>query len=500
MAKDIQDKFGQLLGSDTVRQLAGSAVSELLKNVGKNGSGGSSDEGPAGLPRGLSGVRGIAAGAGAAALAPVAAKGIGKLISGDGVGSIAEAPKNLAEGAASKLGDTVTGKVKEKVDDAGGPSGILKDSIKSALPFGGGDDDDEGEEGKSGGGGGGATGFGEGRRIMVQQVQYVPVNVKDVYRAWTGSEWPEYMHRVKTLDRQIEEDSARYAIGVKGLWFNKNFTAEVQEQVPFKFITWRTIQGDIKNVGRISFIEQGEDLTLMILNLDMSPSGLREKWVRGFRYHKRGIRSDLHRFAAWVQMRTQDELDELEGWLGTIEGGEIIQTHEEYVKEHEEEQNRGEGSDKDDDEEKPRAGRTGGSKKQPRRASGRSGSGGRSAAQSRSSRSAKSSSGRSSGSSSSRSGSSKSGGRSSGSSSSRSSRNGSGSSQSKSSSSRSSRNGSGSSQSKSSGRTRSSSSDSGHGRTRSSSSGRSRAGSSRSSRGSDSKHQGRQRTRSSRRS
>jgi hypothetical protein len=180
---------------------------------------------------------------------------------------------------------------------------------------------------------------------MVQQVQYIPVDVKDAYRAWTESEWPEYMHRVKTLDRQIEDDSARYAIGVKGLFFNKNFTGEVQEQVPFKFIAWRTTQGDIKNTGRVSFIDQGDGLTLMILNLDMAPSGLREKMVRGFRYHKRGIRSDFHRFAAWVQMRTQDELDEMEGWLGTIEGGEITQSHEEYVEEHEEEQNRGQDSE-----------------------------------------------------------------------------------------------------------------------------------------------------------
>jgi uncharacterized membrane protein len=198
--------------------------------------------------------------------------------------------------------------------------------------------------------GGGATGYGEGRRIMVQQVQYVPVNLKDVYRAWTDTEWPEYMHRVNTLDRQIEDEKARYAIGVKGLWFNKNFTAEVQEQVPFKFIAWRTTQGNIKNTGRVSFIEQGEGLTLMILNLDMAPSGLREKMVRGFRYHKRGIRSDFHRFAAWVQMRTQDELDEIEGWLGTIEGGEITQSHEEYVEEHEEEQNRGQDSEEGGEE------------------------------------------------------------------------------------------------------------------------------------------------------
>ncbi|MBV8575176.1 MAG: hypothetical protein JOZ58_09080, partial [Acetobacteraceae bacterium] len=405
MANDIQDRVGQILGSDSARALAGTAVSEALKAFGggrENGSGNGS--GGEHAHRGLSSMRGLAAGAGAAAVAPLAAKGISKLVKGDGLGSIADAPKKLAESATSKLGDTVEGKLKEKVEDAGGPSGILKDTVKSALPFGGGDDDeDEGEEGKSGGKGGGATGFGQGRRIMVQQHQYVPVNIKDVYRAWTGSEWPEYMHRVKTLDRQIEEDSARYAIGVKGLWFNKNFTAEVQEQVPFKFITWNTRQGDIKNTGRVSFIEQGEGLTLMILNLDMSPSGLREKWVRGFRYHKRGIRGDFHRFAAWVQMRTQDELDELEGWLGTIEGGEITQTHEEYVEEHPEEQNRGEDSDEDEEDEEEPRGRNGGEPRQRRQSSrsrssgqssrGRQSSGSSSRAQSRSGSSSRSAGG-----------------------------------------------------------------------------------------------------------
>ncbi|MBV8221583.1 MAG: SRPBCC family protein, partial [Solirubrobacterales bacterium] len=232
MANDIQDKVGQILGSDSARALAGTAVSEALKALGSqrsnNGAGASGDNSHGSL----SGVKGLAAGAGAAAMAPLAAKGIGKLIKGNGVSALTSGPKKLADDATSKLGDTVERKLKDKVEEAGGPSGILKDTVKSALPFGGGDDDDEGEEGKSGGGGGGATGFGQGRRIMVQQVQYVPVNVKDVYRAWTESEWPEYMHRVNTLDRQIEEDSVRYAIGVKGLWFNKNFTAEVQEQVP----------------------------------------------------------------------------------------------------------------------------------------------------------------------------------------------------------------------------------------------------------------------------
>src|SRR5436309_1914990 len=136
MANDIQDRIGQIMGSDTARELAGTAVSEALKALGQrsNGSGSGNGNGH----RGLSGVRGLAAGAGAAAVAPVAAKGIGKLIRGNAISEAASAPKKLAEGAASKLGDNVGDKVTGKIDEAGGPSGILKDTVKSALPFGGG--------------------------------------------------------------------------------------------------------------------------------------------------------------------------------------------------------------------------------------------------------------------------------------------------------------------------------------------------------------------------
>jgi uncharacterized membrane protein len=228
-------------------------------------------------------------------------------------------PGDIMEKGIGKVGETMSG--------AGGLKGMAGKVLKK---LGGG----------KGKGGGTATGYGQNRRIMVQQDQHVPVNVKDAYRAWTQSEWTEFMHRVNTLDRQIEEDSARYAIGVKGLFFKKNFTAEIREQAPFKYIVWNTTQGNIKNTGRVSFHELTDDLTLMVLNLDLAPSGLREKMVRGFRFHKRGIRGDFHRFAAWVQHRTQDELDEMEGWLGTIKGGQITQTHEEYVDAHEEEQDR----------------------------------------------------------------------------------------------------------------------------------------------------------------
>src|SRR5579859_2675804 len=247
MSKDVQDRIGQLLGSDTVRGLAGTAVTELLKSVGKNQGGlpGRGD-GNGKSHRGLSGVRGVAAGAGAAALAPIAAKGIGKLINSngddDGEGALS-GPKNLAKGAASKLGDSVGDKVTGKIDEAGGPSGIIKDTVKSALPFGGG--------GKDGGGGkNDAEGVGKGRRMPIQQSVDVALPLETVYNQWTQFEdWPKFMHRVT---RVSQEDPCKVSFAVKIWGKTKEFTAEIETQRPDDRIRWKTTEG-MNHTGVIAF-------------------------------------------------------------------------------------------------------------------------------------------------------------------------------------------------------------------------------------------------------
>ena len=114
----------------------------------------------------------------------------------------------------------------------------------------------------------------------------------------------------------------------------------------------RTTQGNIKNTGRVSFIEQGEGFYL-------DPTGT-STWL-----HPGCARSGFAAFAttsaASVQNSPplrglgadahQDELDEDgEGSLGTFEGGEITQSHEEYVEEHEEELKCRGDSDESEDE------------------------------------------------------------------------------------------------------------------------------------------------------
>src|SRR5947209_8745809 len=150
MAADVQEIVRELLMN--ALESSGKKASDA---AGTNGSSGS---GP------LSGMKGVVAGAGAAALLPLAAKNVAKHIGG--LEDLAKSPGGALGDVASKLGDSVGGgigdKVSGKLDESGGPSGILKDAVKGALPFGGGDDDDSG-------GNGGVAGVGKGRRMPVQQ-------------------------------------------------------------------------------------------------------------------------------------------------------------------------------------------------------------------------------------------------------------------------------------------------------------------------------------------
>jgi uncharacterized membrane protein len=339
VAKDIQDKVGQFLGSDGGKQLMGTAVSEILGGLGSNkskslGGHGHRDGNGGGA---LSGAKGLAAGAGAAALAPMAVKGIGKLINGGG--SLASGPKGLAEGAASKLGDSVGDKVSSKIDDAGGPSGILKDTVKSALPFGGG--------GKSGGGKQDTEGVGKGRRMPIQQAVDVALPIETVYNQWTQfEEWPKFMHRVT---RASQEDACKVNFSVKIWGKTKEFTADIETQRPDDRIKWKTSQG-MNLTGTVAFRELAPNLTRILLSFDVAPGSLVEKYARGTRHVKRAARADLHRFVAFIEMLE----NETGAWRGVIEEGELVEDHDPSYDEQREygsadELVHGRGSDDDED-------------------------------------------------------------------------------------------------------------------------------------------------------
>ena len=292
--------------SGAVRDVLGNVVRDALKNAG-----GSSSPLPKKKGGPFSGARGVAAGAGLAAAAPLAKKGYDKFSGGGGLGATKVAGK-----AASKAGDSVGSKLKdtvsEKVDEAGGASGLVKEAAGGLLPGGGGGD---------GGGNGGLAGVGKGRRMPVQQHVDVAVPVETAYNQWTQFEdWPEFMHRV-TRVTQDDDCTVKFATKIWGK--TKEFEAKIETQRPDERIKWSVAQG-ITHAGVVTFHELAPNLTRIEVNLDISPGSLIEKAARGMRHIKRAVRADLHRFKAYIEMQ---EL-ETGAWRGVIEDGELVEPHD----------------------------------------------------------------------------------------------------------------------------------------------------------------------------
>ncbi len=277
----------------------------------------------------LAGVGGVLAGAGVAALAPVAVKGAAKLAKGAamnglsniatapvrGLSNIATAPVRAAEKVGSGVGDAVGGKLSQKIDESGGPSGILKEMAKSALPFGGGDDDDKAEDE------GGAPGVGEGRRMPVQQSVDIGLPLETVYNQWTQfEEWPKFMHRVTKV---TQEDDTTVSLQAKIWGTSKKFQADIETQHPDERIKWRGREG-LDHAGVVTFHELGPNLTRVMLSFDVDPGGPLEKLARGARHIKRAARGDLHRFKAFIEMQGQ----ETGAWRGVIDDGEVVEQHD----------------------------------------------------------------------------------------------------------------------------------------------------------------------------
>ena len=297
MAKDL---------SDAVRDALGHAMKEAVKNVGDM-SPAKSKSGP------FSGARGLAAGAGLAAAAPLAKKGVDKLRANGGLPtpSPTRAAGKMASKAGERVGSNLKDTVSEKVDQAGGVGGIAKEAAGGLLPGSG-----DGGVGK-----GGMPGVGKGRRMPVQQSIDVAVPLETAYNQFTQFEdWPEFMHRVT---RVSQEDDCTLSFATKIWGKTKEFTANIETQRPDERIKWKVSQG-ITHTGVVTFHELAPRLTRIEVTLDVDPGSLIEKAARGMRHVKRAVRADLHRYKAFIEMQ---EL-ETGAWRGVIEDGELVEEHD----------------------------------------------------------------------------------------------------------------------------------------------------------------------------
>jgi len=179
-------------------------------------------------------------------------------------------------------------------------------AVDRLTPDVGGDDDtktgdDDGT--KTGGDGGGDDTV----QVPIQEAIEVAVPLRVAWALATRAEdYPEFMDRVSAGKR--EGKKARFDATVHGT--DREVIVEVLEEVPEKRISWSASEGH-EHTGVASFHEVAPGLTHIEVSIVLESEGLIQKLARFTHLTQHAVRSDLHRFKAYVELwQDEEEIDD----------------------------------------------------------------------------------------------------------------------------------------------------------------------------------------------
>ena len=136
--------------------------------------------------------------------------------------------------------------------------------------------------------------------------------VRTVYNQWTQFEdFPRFMAGVKEV-KQIDDTHVRWHAEIWGK--DKEWDAEITEQVPDRKIAWRSISGDAPNAGEVRFEPVGPDRTRIHLAMSYEPQGAVENVGDKLGFVKRRASGDLERFRDLIESRGAAT----GGWRGDV--------------------------------------------------------------------------------------------------------------------------------------------------------------------------------------
>jgi uncharacterized membrane protein len=135
--------------------------------------------------------------------------------------------------------------------------------------------------------------------------------ITTVYNQWTQFEsFPEFMQGVEDV-RQLDDKHLHWKADIAG--FEREWDAEIIEQIPDQTIAWRSI-GDVRNDGRVSFQPVTEDRTRVIVRFDYEPQGIVEKLGDKLNVVDNRVEGDLQRFKEFIEKKGP----ETGAWRGEI--------------------------------------------------------------------------------------------------------------------------------------------------------------------------------------
>ena len=151
----------------------------------------------------------------------------------------------------------------------------------------------------------------------IQDSIEVQVPVQQAYNQWTQfEEFPRFMNGIQSV-QQLDDTHVHWIAEIRGE--SREWTTEITEQQPDKKVAWKTIEGEVKNDGVVTFEQVAGDQTRVNVKMDVEGESTAEN-VAGdlLGVVKSQVRGDLERFKQLIENRDE----ETGAWRGEVQKGE----------------------------------------------------------------------------------------------------------------------------------------------------------------------------------
>jgi uncharacterized membrane protein len=151
----------------------------------------------------------------------------------------------------------------------------------------------------------------------IQDSIEVQVPVRQAYNQWTQfEEFPEFMEGIQSV-QQLDDTHVHWVAEIRGE--SREWTTEITEQQPDKQVAWKTIEGEVKNDGVVTFEQVAGGQTRVNVQMDVEGGSTAEN-VAGdlLGVVKSQVHGDLERFKQLIENRDE----ETGAWRGDVREGE----------------------------------------------------------------------------------------------------------------------------------------------------------------------------------
>ncbi|TWV53606.1 SRPBCC family protein [Streptomyces misionensis] len=148
---------------------------------------------------------------------------------------------------------------------------------------------------------------------QVEESIEVNVPVRAAYNQWTQfEEFPRFMGGVERIEQRTDT-LTHWKTKIDGV--EREFDAEITEQIPDERVAWTSIDGEAKQAGVVTFHRLDDNTTKVMLQLGYTPEGLTETVGDKLGFVKRQVSGDLKRFKEFMESRGGTETG---AWRGAV--------------------------------------------------------------------------------------------------------------------------------------------------------------------------------------